>query len=197
MTTLATELLADERALWALGPEWRRLWRRAGGSAFQSPDWLLPWWRQFGTAAPRVATVRGADDALLGVLPLYRLEGRLLPIGAGVTDQSDALLAPDYRRRSSGDDEGLDLAAFQATITTTRASFPDLTTTIEDLVVEGDADPDWPDPQAEGEGIVGDLPDDLGRLVVLDGVGHYPHAQAPDELLAAALPFLAEVLPRA
>jgi pimeloyl-ACP methyl ester carboxylesterase len=65
------------------------------------------------------------------------------------------------------------------------------------LVVEGDADPDWPDPRAEGERIVGDLPDGLGRLVVLEGVGHYPHAQVPDELLAAALPFLAEVLPRA
>lgn len=56
----------------------------------------------------------------------------------GEVDALDALLAPDYRRRSSGDDEGLDLAAFKATITTTRASFPDLTTTIEDLVVEGD-----------------------------------------------------------
>ncbi len=95
MTTLATELAGDDAGLWALGPEWRALWRRAGGSAFQSPDWLLPWWRQFGTAAPRCATLRGAGEALLGVLPLYRLDGRLLPIGAGATDQSDVLLAPE------------------------------------------------------------------------------------------------------
>ncbi len=99
MTTLAAGLaaglVADDAALWALGPEWRRLWRRAGGSPFQSPDWLLPWWRQFGTGAPRCATLRGPDAALLGVLPLYRLDGRLLPIGAGATDQSDALLAPE------------------------------------------------------------------------------------------------------
>ncbi len=65
------------------------------------------------------------------------------------------------------------------------------------LVVEGDADPDWPDPRAEGERIVGDLPDGLGRLLVLSGVGHYPHAQAPEQLLEAAVPFLTEVLPRA
>jgi CelD/BcsL family acetyltransferase involved in cellulose biosynthesis len=39
--------------------------------------------------------LRGADRALLGVLPLYRLDGRLLPIGAGATDHSDALLAPE------------------------------------------------------------------------------------------------------
>ena len=65
------------------------------------------------------------------------------------------------------------------------------------LVVEGSLDPDWADPRAEGEKIVADLPAGLGELVVLDGVGHYPHAQAPRELLAAALPFLAKALPRA
>ena len=65
------------------------------------------------------------------------------------------------------------------------------------LVVEGTLDPDWADPRAEGEKVVGDLPTGLGELAVLDGVGHYAHAQAPDELLALASPFLARVLPRA
>jgi pimeloyl-ACP methyl ester carboxylesterase len=65
------------------------------------------------------------------------------------------------------------------------------------LVVEGDTDPDWADPRAQGELIVGDLADGLGRLEVLPGVGHYPHAQAPEAVVALALPFLAETLPRA
>ena len=65
------------------------------------------------------------------------------------------------------------------------------------LVVEGSLDPDWADPRAEGEKIVAELPKGLGELVVMDGVGHYPHAQAPERLLAAALPFLAKVLPHA
>jgi pimeloyl-ACP methyl ester carboxylesterase len=65
------------------------------------------------------------------------------------------------------------------------------------LVVEGSLDPDWADSRAEGEKIISDLPTGLGELTVLDGVGHYPHAQAPDELLALASPFLAGVLPRA
>jgi pimeloyl-ACP methyl ester carboxylesterase len=65
------------------------------------------------------------------------------------------------------------------------------------LVVEGSLDPDWPDPRAEGEQIVAALPAGLGELVVLDGVGHYPHTQSPDELLTHVLPFLAKVLPRA
>lgn len=62
------------------------------------------------------------------------------------------------------------------------------------LVVEGDADPDFADPRAEGDRIVADLPTGIGEVAVLDGVGHYPHTQAPDELLAVALPFLAKAL---
>lgn len=65
------------------------------------------------------------------------------------------------------------------------------------LVVEGDLDPDFVDPRVEGERVLADLPAGLGELVVLEGVGHYPHTQAPDRLLEVVLPFLARVLPRA
>ena len=65
------------------------------------------------------------------------------------------------------------------------------------VVIEGSLDPDFADPRAEGEKIVADLRPGLGRLTVVDGAGHYPHAQMPDQVMAAALPFLAEVLPRA
>jgi pimeloyl-ACP methyl ester carboxylesterase len=59
------------------------------------------------------------------------------------------------------------------------------------LVVEGSLDPDFADPRAEGQKIIADLPAGLGELVVLEGAGHYPQAQTPDELLALTLPFLA------
>ena len=65
------------------------------------------------------------------------------------------------------------------------------------LVIEGSLDPDWADPRAEGEKIIADLPTGLGELAVIEGAGHYPHAQTPDELLALALPFLAKALTRA
>ena len=65
------------------------------------------------------------------------------------------------------------------------------------LVIEGSADPDWADPRAEGNRILTDLPHGLGELVVIEGAGHYPHAQTPDEVLALALPFLAKTLTRA
>lgn len=61
------------------------------------------------------------------------------------------------------------------------------------LVVQGSADADWADPRAEGEAVVADLPAGLGRLVVIDGAGHYPHVQFPDQVAAAVLAFLADV----
>lgn len=60
------------------------------------------------------------------------------------------------------------------------------------LVVQGSADPDWPDPGAEGDRILADLPTGLGELAVIDGAGHYPHTETPEAFLALLLPFLAE-----
>jgi len=65
------------------------------------------------------------------------------------------------------------------------------------LVIEGSLDPDLADPRAEGEKIIADLPTGLGELAVIEGAGHYPHAQTSDELLALALPFLAKAMTRA
>jgi len=65
------------------------------------------------------------------------------------------------------------------------------------LVIEGSADPDWADPRAEGERIIANLPQGLGQLVVIEGAGHYLHAQTPDQVVALALPFIAKTLIRA
>lgn len=56
----------------------------------------------------------------------------------GEVDALDALLSPGYRRRSSDDDDGQDLTAFKASIIATRSAFPDLKTTIDDIIIEGD-----------------------------------------------------------
>ncbi|MEU4411075.1 alpha/beta hydrolase [Streptosporangium sp. NPDC023963] len=58
------------------------------------------------------------------------------------------------------------------------------------LVVQGGLDPDWTSPRAEGEAIVAGLPAGLGRLEMIDGAGHYPHVQYPQQTLAAILRFL-------
>ncbi|MEU5088536.1 ester cyclase [Streptomyces sp. NPDC021356] len=57
--------------------------------------------------------------------------------GQGDVDALDALLGPAYLRHGT-DPLPQDLAAFKEAILSTRAAFPDLTTTIDDIVVEGD-----------------------------------------------------------
>jgi CelD/BcsL family acetyltransferase involved in cellulose biosynthesis len=98
----------SEAAMRDLAPEWAALWRRAAAAApwgavrwgttpFQSPAWLLAWWRHFGSGAPRLLTAR-TGGRLAGVLPLYLLAEpgirKLLPIGIGVSDYIDALVDP-------------------------------------------------------------------------------------------------------
>ena len=61
-------------------------------------------------------------------------------------------------------------AMCQANPSDAGAQLPNVTCPV--LVVEGDADPDWADPRAEGEKIIADLPAGLGELIVLEGVGH-------------------------
>jgi pimeloyl-ACP methyl ester carboxylesterase len=58
------------------------------------------------------------------------------------------------------------------------------------LIVEGSLDPDWADPRREGGAIVTALPAGLGRLEVIEGAGHYPHVQFPDEVVALVSAFL-------
>jgi CelD/BcsL family acetyltransferase involved in cellulose biosynthesis len=98
-------VLTDDDALAALEPAWSALCSRLpDASPFQSPEWLLPWWRQFGTGRPRVAVLQ-RNDRVAGILPLYRLdqgtERKLLPLGAGLSDYCDVLLEPGLPPRAA------------------------------------------------------------------------------------------------
>lgn len=77
-----------------LVPEWLALWQRCWTTPFQSPHWLLPWWRIFANDLPQLITAR-EGGALVGILPLYvRPEAdrvKLLPLGIGLSDYIDAL----------------------------------------------------------------------------------------------------------
>jgi CelD/BcsL family acetyltransferase involved in cellulose biosynthesis len=95
------EHIDSEDGVAALVPEWAALWRRIpDATPFQSPLWLMAWWRQFGTGARRIVTAR-VDDSLVGVLPLYELRDpdcvKLLPIGISVSDYLDMLVDPAHR----------------------------------------------------------------------------------------------------
>lgn len=55
----------------------------------------------------------------------------------GDVDALDELLAPTYQRLGT-DGRALDVTSFKASIIATRAAFPDLVTTIDEIILEGD-----------------------------------------------------------
>ncbi|MEV6970100.1 alpha/beta hydrolase [Hamadaea sp. NPDC051192] len=60
------------------------------------------------------------------------------------------------------------------------------------LVVMGTLDPDFPSPVAEAEGIVATMPAGLGSVAMIEGAGHYPHTQMPQQVADVILPFLSK-----
>ena len=78
-----------------------------------------------------------------------------------------------------------------ATLKQAATQLPDVRCPV--LVLIGSHDSDFPDPEAEAVGIVGLLPNGLGRYQMIDKAGHYPQAQYPQQVADAILPFLATV----
>jgi CelD/BcsL family acetyltransferase involved in cellulose biosynthesis len=94
------EPIATAATLGALRPEWEQLWRDAGGSPFQSPAWLVPWWKHIGRGELAGAAVRDSRGGeLIGLAPLYVYRDEhgmrhLFPLGIATTDHIDMLAAP-------------------------------------------------------------------------------------------------------
>lgn len=63
------------------------------------------------------------------------------------------------------------------------------------LVIMGTLEPDFADPRAEGEAVVAAMPPGVGRLAMVEGTGHYPHAEKPDATAELILRFLATQVP--
>ena len=89
--------------------EWRALNTRArAGNMFLSPDWLEPWWAQFGAGREQQILCVREGGKLIGVLPLFaeavRLGGvdvrRVAFLGDGETgcDYLDAIAEPGRER---------------------------------------------------------------------------------------------------
>jgi CelD/BcsL family acetyltransferase involved in cellulose biosynthesis len=94
------EEISTAAALKALRPEWLELWNRsAAATPFQSPGWLLPWWRRFGDGELLTLALRSRGE-LAGLVPLHvHRDGnlrKLLPLGIGVSDYLDPLLEADH-----------------------------------------------------------------------------------------------------
>jgi pimeloyl-ACP methyl ester carboxylesterase len=57
---------------------------------------------------------------------------------------------------------------------------------VPSLVIMGTGDIDWPDPRAEADWIASQLG---SELLLLDGAGHHPHVECPDEVATAVIDF--------
>jgi CelD/BcsL family acetyltransferase involved in cellulose biosynthesis len=97
---LVVEEITSCDALEALRDEWDQLLERCRwATPFQSPEWLLPWWRGLGGGELCVTTLR-RGGRLVGLAPLFIYWGpdgrrRLAMLGAGISDYEDVLLEPE------------------------------------------------------------------------------------------------------
>lgn len=90
-----TDILESAEALQGIEPDWLDLWKRdAKATPFQSPMWLLPWWRHFGSDDLRTIAVRNGSR-LEALAPLYVVrdeeESLGLLLGTGNSDYLDVL----------------------------------------------------------------------------------------------------------
>ncbi|WP_437800801.1 GNAT family N-acetyltransferase [Sorangium sp. So ce693] len=99
---LDVEVLSRREELEALREPWSALWQRCpAATAFQRPEWLIPWCRALGPEEV-LALVFRSDEGIVGLAPLavHRIGGERVValLGAGISDYNDVLAASGYER---------------------------------------------------------------------------------------------------
>ena len=96
---LSTKIIGDLDELESLRPEWTRLADKRG-NAFVSPEWFFAWVSVKPDVRPFVPVVRGADGAVVGLLPLVLTGGpgpRVVRFsGASVGDRFQPVCAEQH-----------------------------------------------------------------------------------------------------
>lgn len=95
-------MVARRERLEALQGPWSELWERCpAATAFQRPEWLLPWCRELGSGELFAIACR-AEGRLVGLAPLaigQRGPARVVTLlGAGLSDYNDMLAEPGQER---------------------------------------------------------------------------------------------------
>jgi CelD/BcsL family acetyltransferase involved in cellulose biosynthesis len=90
------DLITSLDDLTALAPEWDALWRRSSSATpFQSPQWLLPWFKHFGSGGELTCVIARDGESLSMLAPLYVLrddeESLGMLLGTGISDYGDIL----------------------------------------------------------------------------------------------------------
>jgi hypothetical protein len=116
---LAVAICRDPQEFAALGGEWTALHRRCPqATPFQSHAWLHSWWLSYATRRDRLRVVLvRRQGVLVGAAPLlrtYRPLPVLLPLGGGITDYADFLVAADAPAPRDGPPDAQVTAALAA-----------------------------------------------------------------------------------
>lgn len=93
MCALAIHEITSASEFESLRDDWLALWKRSSTSTpFQSPDWLIPWWKYFGAGQLCVLAVKDGTR-LVGLTPLSITNTRSLHLlGTGNSDYLDILV---------------------------------------------------------------------------------------------------------
>lgn len=101
---MAIQAIESLENLRSLKDEWLKLWQESStATPFQSPDWIIPWWKYFGSGRLCVLVWRN-DAGLLGIAPLFAYDDdrrSLRFIGTGNTDYLD-IIVDDRARNDCG-----------------------------------------------------------------------------------------------
>ena len=94
---MTVDIIDTAGGLDSISSQWEVLWRRDwNATPFQSPQWLLPWWKHFGSDTPHVIA-SSSDGELTALAPLYILrdddsgESLGMFLGTGNSDYLDVL----------------------------------------------------------------------------------------------------------
>jgi CelD/BcsL family acetyltransferase involved in cellulose biosynthesis len=92
---MPAEVITDANALAAIEDDWLTLCRRTlDATPFQTPMWLLPWWRAFGSDDLAVIAARDGEN-LEALAPLYVIrdddESLGVFLGTGISDYLDVI----------------------------------------------------------------------------------------------------------
>lgn len=97
------EEITSAEGLDSIREEWSALYQKAEATPFQSPCWLISWWRHFGNKNLWTLAFR-KNGALFGIAPLFihdnngRREARL--VGNGVSDYLDFITEKHAEREA-------------------------------------------------------------------------------------------------
>jgi pimeloyl-ACP methyl ester carboxylesterase len=138
----------------------------------------------------RVRRYRRAALLMMRVMVLHSLRAWLKYLDVAYPQKP-----PDYKAYISAMRTKLSepgrMAEFLKTLKTSPADAENALSRIScpALVIIGDEDPDFFYPQAEAEAIVAAMPAGLGSFAIIEGAGHYTHAQTPGEVAALVTSF--------